>query len=104
MRTLVTCQYNPIESEKITVSEILLREIVLERPDDHIEVFLRPIIDMIRNASGDGRSPNFDGNKKFIRPTNPIIGTSKGHKNIGKMATYAQNRLNRKKDTLIECP
>jgi len=54
-----------LETEPITVNDLLLPEIVIEDTGDNIQHKFRPIFDMIWNAGGVSRSLNFDDDNNF---------------------------------------
>jgi len=54
-----------LETEPITIDDLLLPEIIIESVDDNIHHKFRPIFDMIWNAAGVSRSLNFDENNNF---------------------------------------
>lgn len=57
--------YYSLEAEPITQSDLLLPEVIIDDPMCNIEQKMRPIFDMIWNASGVSESLNFDKDGKF---------------------------------------
>lgn len=53
---------------KIDKDILYLPEISIENYDDEIERIFKPLFDIIWNACGHGKSPNYDQNDEWIRP------------------------------------
>jgi len=56
----------PLETELITIDDLMLPEIVIEDVSDNIQHKFRPIFDIIWNAAGISKSLNFDDDNNFI--------------------------------------
>lgn len=55
-----------LETNPITIDDLILPEIVIEDVNDNIQHKFRPIFDIIWNAGGISKSLNFDDNNNFL--------------------------------------